>query len=105
MKYHYIISIIENKEMQKRKWKWEERYDKPVSKRATIVSFSDFSFLLAVKGNPIKSHDLVVCSLRYWLGITESTSSMATHTKEKDKKAKTKYNKYEGTREKWSHAR
>jgi hypothetical protein len=39
-------------------------YHKPVSKIATIVSPSDFRFLLAV------------CSLRYWFGITENTSFM-----------------------------
>lgn len=81
-------------------------YDEPVSKRATIVSLSDFNLLLAVKGNPMKSHDLVVCSLRNWFGITESTSSMAKLTQMEKMTINIYYlNKYERTREKWSHAR
>ena len=30
------------------------------------MSSSDFNLLLAVVGNPMKFHDLVVCSRRYW---------------------------------------
>jgi len=47
----------------------------PVSNTPTIIWLSILEFLFTFKGNPRKSHDLVVCSWRTVFGNTETTFS------------------------------
>ena len=47
----------------------------PESSIPMIMSLSTV-LLSTCCGKPMKSHDLVVCSLRFWFGNTETTPSM-----------------------------